>query len=413
MACLPSKVQALKEAVANGWHVDLYCALEACHHEDTELADELIANISQALPATVVNCTWWPKRRGIFTSDGALMPPWNSFHPAFPYQGHTFGYHLNLRRSRDSGQTVGMLHKFSVTKQMRAGRHYDAIWRTRPDTVVRGISWSLVRSIIGTAYYIVSPDGWIFGHHSDVDVVLSAAAANRWDDGFFSVAPLVQCGCTFHPETLIHENMIAGGFECVLGADVSIQQCSEQRHGAHLLNSNMSEQGGRVECSSLTPSDFDDPYFSRRNSSRETYAVLAAVGEVRRKAYDSHVRRPEHCNGPLPSPRAAECLSSSELLRCIDPRVEDLAQRKSPYTNRPQVPLHEFNATQLVWDFIHLTGCNWKKGLNGWLKQHRDTAAALRELRRIKGSDRLLPLPPSINLREAAQLRIELQKQLA
>ena len=361
-ATMPNKIKTAHDARAAGWRLDLFCALEACSDAQAAAADGLLAEFTASLPATVANCTWWPQARGILGTNNTLRQPWRSFHHFYPYDvgnlKHTHMASSGLKKHRGSEATLSMMHKFSVLKQMRVQRpRYDAVWRTRPDTVVKGISWSLARSVIGTSYYMVGPDGWVFGSHTDLDVVLSSAAADRWGDIFFISEMLVACGVRFHPEILVHLSMISGGFECVLGSNITIQHCPP---------------GVCARNTSLTARDFDDnPNLGRR----ETWKMVSAYSSLRSKT-----AKPSACNKQMASAQVTPaCLTHAKMMQCIDPTVEDVASRESPYANETAFDLvREPTRERLVKAFQH-SGCVKPRGLNGWLIIAERTAAMLKQ----------------------------------
>ena len=306
---LPSKIDNVRDAMAHGWKVDVFCALEACNAEQEASAQSFIGSLNAELGANVVNCTWWPRGGGgLLHFNGTLRAEWLKFHARYPYDSH----HIVGKMHSRSETTLSMLHKFNVLKRMRWRQPpYDGVWRSRPDTVVKNVSWSLVNSVVrhDGRYYVVPTSAWALGHHTDMDAILSEQAADRWGDAFYYVMPLHSCGVSFHPETLVHQNMAGGNFRCILDGERTLQFCRPK-----LLASGRRS----TACSGATSvRAFDDPTFA---------ATQSDLG------YMPKIPWPAACatqtsDAPMPA-----CYSHWRDLQCVDPaNASDVGSESAPF----------------------------------------------------------------------------------
>lgn len=242
------KVQNVADLVQNGWHVDLYCVLEACSEAESELAKKgAVREFGEALVkagAILQNCTF---------SNNTMI---DHLHTAdIQERRSTF----TTKICRVERRMLSMLHKWFFAQQLRlsSGKSYDFVWRNRPDFVAtfdpskRGALWTTMRDragftldglhqngayymgaalqdllheqgnvTFGTASYLVPatsvcPCGG--GHPTDMEAILPVAngAAAHYSNAFNRL-PLfftTQRPPTLpHPETAIHTYMRLGGY---------------------------------------------------------------------------------------------------------------------------------------------------------------------------------------------------------
>ena len=246
------KAKNIADLVQSGWHVDLYCVLEACSKTENQLASagevRRFAETLVKAGATLHNCTWNSATisTDLYTRDISK----------------TIGK-VTTNNCRVGTETLSMWHKWSIAQKLRSysTKSYDFVWRNRPDFVStfdpseQGALWTTMRdragfaldslhkgnsrngahylgtalqellhkqgnATFGTAYYIipatsVCPCGG--GHPTDMEAILPVAngAATHYSNAFTSIPtffttqrpPMLP-----HPEIATHTYMRLRGY---------------------------------------------------------------------------------------------------------------------------------------------------------------------------------------------------------
>lgn len=249
---LPHKVAAVAEARAAGFAVDVFCMLQSCTTGGaTNGAHELnmIRNLSAGVEAAggdVVKCSYVSFDEGSLTTSGWLKPLLQAKHPDYPYARWQRTDKRNLDR------TVAQAHKWQQVRALRAtsGRAYDLVWRQRPDYVSAGIHLREVASMLlasnATESYAV-PGPCVGGAHTDVEAVLTPAAADRWDALFTHIPNMYKAHenqshpvkQTFGkrwwgPEVLVDEHMRGAGLRYTFLPGATLFRCSSHCFGDEL-----------------------------------------------------------------------------------------------------------------------------------------------------------------------------------
>jgi hypothetical protein len=140
---IPAKLATLSAARALRYHVDVFCALEACSEAELDTASAHVKRFEEAVRANasggaLVQCDWWPHTNGILDARGRLKSEHVEAHkPGYPYSRH--------HRQMQIDNTIAQAHKLDVvgTMRRRTGRRYALVWRMRPDFVLTSAGLSL------------------------------------------------------------------------------------------------------------------------------------------------------------------------------------------------------------------------------------------------------------------------------
>ena len=246
---MPHKLLAIAEAQNAGFAVDLYCVLHSCvvASDTTAVAHELEAvhNLSSQFRSQmgtrggeVVNCSYSSYEEGSLTASANLRSPLTARHPDYPYARWRRVDTHNLDR------TLAQAHKWQQVAAMRSrvGRSYDLVWRQRPDYVSTGLNFRSVATRLlaansGEAYAV--PSICVDGAHTDIEALLTSAAADHYDalftwvpslytkSGSANVSSRSSTGNKWQgPEVLLDEHMRRGGFRYLYLHGSKLYRCS-------------------------------------------------------------------------------------------------------------------------------------------------------------------------------------------
>ena len=265
----PHKLAAVSDARAEGFSVDLYCALQSCIVNATadvyETERQAVWNFSAGVRAAggeVINCSYSTFSEGDLSGHGRLTPSLRALHPDYPYERWKRVDMGNLDR------TMAQANKWRQVALMRAqaGRTYDLIWRQRPDYVstgtrLRELAGQLTARGASAAYavpgicngpqvHVHGPYGVASGIHGDIEAVLTPKAADYYDNLFSHVPTLYKGGSSTRgsalatpsgdtlvsrwpgPEVLLDQHMRRGGFRYIYSREVRLYRCSPYCFGA-------------------------------------------------------------------------------------------------------------------------------------------------------------------------------------